>query len=411
MIKAGQSAVIQNTNSFLVQQIRALELNYYSSWYMAFGNQAILLAGFVLSSYSQVLAGDSGSKIGDRFGNLYWITITITFCASIHCALITLFSYVYGNGLALRGPEGSVVRAVDGMVSDRSEVFLSYVVAVVAFVVSTMATYWIVMTHEIAGLTCLLNIVGFAYTYSCCLRIYNRFKYVGITSSSVPWTEGDDDGGQEDLSAKIGLGKGQKNTSAKKDRQAKSSTVIKPRRSYITTRFFGGRGLKQSPASSFSDTESVADDLDKASKQIRIAGYLTVRKAALDSSAAKSTGAWERRYSVMVRSELYFYSSEIDFARYPEKPSSMRPLDMSGYTVVGFSVEPPYHLTLASIDPDDNRRSWEFRCDTVAEIKEWSKAMTEINYCSAAFAIRKSILRSHNHDGSYTDSASDRPDR
>ena len=73
MIKAGQSAVIQNTNSFLVQQIRALELNYYSSWYMAFGNQAIILAGFVLSSYSQVIAGDTGSKLKDRFGNLYWV--------------------------------------------------------------------------------------------------------------------------------------------------------------------------------------------------------------------------------------------------------------------------------------------------------------------------------------------------
>jgi hypothetical protein len=152
MIKAGQNAVVQNTNSFLVQEIRALELNYYSSWYMAFGNQAILLAGFVLSSYSQVLAGDSGSKLGDRFGNLYWvrqhhrailfflkcfrymillkntiqITITITFCASIHCTLITIFSYVYGNGLALRGPEGSVVRAVDGMVNTNYISLLKY---------------------------------------------------------------------------------------------------------------------------------------------------------------------------------------------------------------------------------------------------------------------------------------------
>jgi hypothetical protein len=193
-----------------------------------------------------------------------------------------------------------------------------------------MATYWIVMTHEIAGLTCLLNIVGFAYTYSCCLRIYNRFKYVGITSSSVPWSEGDDDGEEADLSAKIGLGKGKKNTDAKKDRKVNSSAVVKPRRSYITTRFFGGRGLKQSPTSSFSDTGSIVDELDKASKQIRIAGYLTVRKAAADSSTAKSSGAWERRYSVMVRSELYFYNSEMDFVRYPEKPSSMRPLDMSG---------------------------------------------------------------------------------
>ena len=58
------------------------------------------------------------------------------------------------------------------------------------------------------------------------------------------------------------------------------------------------------------------------------------------------------------------------------------------------------------VDPDDSRRSWEFRCDTVAEIKEWSKAMTEINYFSAAFASRDSISR---RDDDNSSTAEDMP--
>lgn len=58
---------------------------------------------------------------------------------------------------------------------------------------------------------------------------------------------------------------------------------------------------------------------------------------------------------------------------------------MSGYQVTGFSVEPPYHMTLMPTDADDIRRSWEFRCDTLAEIDDWTGAFTKLNEFSAAF--------------------------
>ena len=73
MIQAEQNALLQDTSNFIAINIRAAELNYYSTWYMSFGNQAILLAGFVLSSYSQVVPQDVGTTLGDRFGNLYWV--------------------------------------------------------------------------------------------------------------------------------------------------------------------------------------------------------------------------------------------------------------------------------------------------------------------------------------------------
>ena len=183
------------------------------------------------------------------------------------------------------------------------------------------------MTHEFAGVTCLLNIVGFAYTYSCCLRIYNRFKYIGVTSSSVPWTDVDEYGQQSDLTSKIDLGQGDKGISGKKPRKVRS----KPKKPFFSGRFFGMRDPKPSPANSFSDKGSATDVGGKSSDQIRIAGYLTVRKASSSSSSIpRASGAWERQYFVMVRSDLYFYKSEMDFIRFPENPSSTRPLDMSG---------------------------------------------------------------------------------
>ena len=45
MLKAEQGKVIQDSNMFVLNKIRALEIDFYSSWYMAFGNQALVIAG------------------------------------------------------------------------------------------------------------------------------------------------------------------------------------------------------------------------------------------------------------------------------------------------------------------------------------------------------------------------------
>lgn len=166
---------------------------------LSFGTQCALIVGFVLSSITQVPALDSGQN--QRIIDIYWISSTLVFCASLHCMLTTIYVTIYGTGYALRGPLGyicilsyllsffsnliydnllllnrSMVKAVDGMLEERAHILLSYVLTIVFFTMSTIATFYIVMTDTVANICFGLVLFSSFIWYHYCLRIYNRFK-------------------------------------------------------------------------------------------------------------------------------------------------------------------------------------------------------------------------------------------
>lgn len=74
---------------------------------------------------------------------------------------------------------------------------------------------------------------------------------------------------------------------------------------------------------------------------------------------------------------LYFYNSRGAFQLDSSNPVSSRPLDISGFVVSGISVESPYTITLSPVDREDVRQSFELLCDTIHEMREWSKALIQ----------------------------------
>ena len=67
------------------------------------------MLGFALESYSQVVPPTS-TPFELAIANIYWLSIVFCFSTCAHCSIVCVFSYIYGNGLALRGPAGSVVK-------------------------------------------------------------------------------------------------------------------------------------------------------------------------------------------------------------------------------------------------------------------------------------------------------------
>jgi hypothetical protein len=83
----------------------------------------------------------------------------------------------------------SMVRAVKGMIAEKTGIFVSFIIALIAFQLMTLATTWVVMkTYASAVCTCVL-IVGAVYWYKYCLRIYNRFKFV---EPDIEWRNSDE---------------------------------------------------------------------------------------------------------------------------------------------------------------------------------------------------------------------------
>jgi hypothetical protein len=90
--------------------------------------------------------------------------------------MITLFAYVYGNNLAIRGPAGSMLQALNGMLFERNEIIFAFVIMVIFYIISTNFSNSVIMNFE-AAIVCQAIMLTFTLlTYRTTLRIYNRFK-------------------------------------------------------------------------------------------------------------------------------------------------------------------------------------------------------------------------------------------
>lgn len=172
MYQANQKAVIQNANINLVG-IRQSEIQYYAQFFTNFGTQSFLLAGFLAGSISQ-------TPTLEYTCDYFWIVLyntSVALCLAITCHVLiaTVFLVVYGQGLAIRGPIGSMVKVVEGMVQEQHKIVGYFCASIVTFSLSMMGMYFIMMDETYAILSTVIACLGGMYTYHCALRIYNRF--------------------------------------------------------------------------------------------------------------------------------------------------------------------------------------------------------------------------------------------
>eukprot|EP01038_Epipyxis_sp_PR26KG_P014343 gene14343-19236_t len=380
---ANQKQVVQTANMQLVA-IRNAEISYFTSFYSSFGTQAAILVGVICGAISQTPGYDTTT---DTYFNpncpyffvyLYNVTSTSTLIFNMHVWLCSVLIVVYGQGLALRGPVGSMVSAIEGMVIEQKQILLAFVLGIVSFVLSVIGMYFIVMDIFNAIASSVIATIGIIYTYHVSLRIYNRFKYTTDTDWNDEKKSSDADNDDMDSDYK------QPTPSASVDKSNQNDPSMS---GHIKSMFRGNsknKGFDNTTQSVDHKTSSelltsVSSGTTTASNQTDpfVGGYLTVKtsKAFLDP--------WERRYIVIRKSNIYFYQDKRAHQLEPSKPINKRPIDMEGYSLVAGSMEPPFAITLVPIDPDDIRKAWKFRCDTSSEFSEWvnhfSKALQSLD--------------------------------
>ena len=76
--------------------------------------------------------------------------MTISICANLLCTASTTFVSVWGSGKALRGKDGSMDQAVDGMHAERAFIFGCFGVGLITTLLALMSAAWILMTLEVA---------------------------------------------------------------------------------------------------------------------------------------------------------------------------------------------------------------------------------------------------------------------
>jgi MFS family permease len=168
--------------------IRNLELTYFRDMFLSFG----VITGGVICGFSSTVLSQVNAKAADVHDGwrwLFWIATALVMCFGFHNLLTTTFANMYGSELALRGPAGSMVRAVDGMVKEKDAIFVSLLMTVVLYQFIALCCGFFVMYDNAAYVSTVILAVGSYYWYTYCLRIYNRFK---IHHVQFAWKEVDD---------------------------------------------------------------------------------------------------------------------------------------------------------------------------------------------------------------------------
>ena len=102
---------------------------------------------------------------------LYYMTIVAAFCANMIVVSQTTVLSVLGAGMALRGPDGSMMTATDGLYEERKSVFLIFGFGLACTVGSVVICVWILLEWE-SALVCM-----FLALYTC-RKIWKNYRRV-----------------------------------------------------------------------------------------------------------------------------------------------------------------------------------------------------------------------------------------
>jgi len=145
MLWADKRALETNLKLSLLQ-IRERELNFYTNNCLAIATQSALLAGF---AYAALMPGISLGDANGVAAHSYPVRLMYLVCAvsALGLQLITVVSTtllsMLGPGLALRGPDGSMHTAVDGMVVEYRNAFYTFLFGMLATLAAGAFYCWL----------------------------------------------------------------------------------------------------------------------------------------------------------------------------------------------------------------------------------------------------------------------------
>eukprot|EP00004_Rigifila_ramosa_P003767 TRINITY_DN14008_c0_g1_i1.p1 TRINITY_DN14008_c0_g1~~TRINITY_DN14008_c0_g1_i1.p1 ORF type:complete len:219 (-),score=34.17 TRINITY_DN14008_c0_g1_i1:23-658(-) len=150
------------------------ELQFFVRAIGAVASQGSLLAGFAFS-------GIVGSQDLDDENALarttFYVTAVIAMALQMYVLSQATILMVCGRSLALRGPAGSMQKAVEGMREERKQLFLCFGMGLVFLQFSVIARTWGSLTNNVIAMIVTVIIVLFLVLLSWNMRrVYQRFR-------------------------------------------------------------------------------------------------------------------------------------------------------------------------------------------------------------------------------------------
>jgi hypothetical protein len=415
MNRAIQGVVNQSTNQMLVR-IRQSEVYYYTILIGTMGTQVTLIGGFTYGYFLSDLLTDDSTEEQIAIQYIYWIVGAIVMVFVLHIWLTTQFVTVYGTGLALNGPAGSMVRAAEGMRDERSPLLIAYIILLIFFTIGVLLLCFFFFEFWSAVAVSIIFLFA-AYKYYCyCQRIYLRFYWDPNTVSQ-----------EETLADLEAFPYVQtKSVSISKDEEKDDKVHSSPQLYHLTSSSIGdfffphrfsvneSHGKPQqdevyNPMGSVPNlrvTSQNNNSIQHHPHDVVMEGYLLKKGSYGKMDFTKEP--WERRYFVLFyNGELFMYKTRQDFRSNPTHPIYHRPLYLKDF-LISFSdgdnptafhhshhlpeisgkalnetLLSPTHLFEIILKPIENLgynqkylvKNWILRCDTEEELINWSSVI------------------------------------
>jgi hypothetical protein len=123
------------------------------------------------------MKGDDFVMIPRILKFLYYVTIVSAFCSNMIVVSQTTTLSVFGAGLALRGPDGSMMTATDGLYEERATVFSTFGVGLACTVGSVVICVWLILHWEAAFCCMVITILAGRTIWRNYLRVQKRFAF------------------------------------------------------------------------------------------------------------------------------------------------------------------------------------------------------------------------------------------
>ncbi len=209
------------------------------------------------------------------------------------------------------------VKSVEGMAEEQGRVVTAFALTILFVQLNNIGIYWIMMTHHNAIVATVITGVGLMYQYHCTLRIYNRFAFP--ISHAAGWTEDE-------------------------------------------------RGVRVSSDSEPSHgIQNLSKDAALGVQTMSASGYLTVLVKAK---------RYERQFVVMRGPRVYFYRSKDSYLLHPTDSLNKRPVCFPNYKME-IDISDDNLCIFLTPTLDAKSKTWEFRCDTMEELNEWTARFNE----------------------------------
>lgn len=171
MIKAKEKLLAHTTTNTVVN-IQNIELQYFVTFFTTIGLQCAFIATFQIRTISQVPIGRL-TTTESVVSLAYWIAGSISISLGFFGFLMCLYIRVFGQYLAIHGPPGSVLKAIQIFLHYQHMIITTFSYNIVALAISAGFEFYVFMKLNVAIVTTFIIAISARVWYHYCWRIYN----------------------------------------------------------------------------------------------------------------------------------------------------------------------------------------------------------------------------------------------